>query len=93
MVQLKQYGVMVGGRPNSVIPRSEMSGVLNRAFGFRRTGPIPFTDVNKNAWYYNDIVVSYNEGILAGTSRTTASPNAPVTREQALALIGRCLRY
>lgn len=93
MAQLKQYGVMVGGRPNSVITRAEMAAVLNRAFGFRRTGPIPFTDVNKNAWYYNDIVVSYNEGILAGTSRTTASPNAPVTREQALALIGRCLRY
>lgn len=93
MDQLKQYGVMVGGRPNSVITRAEMAAVLNRAFGFRRTGPIPFTDVNKNAWYYNDIVVSYNEGILAGTSRTTASPNAPVTREQALALIGRCLRY
>lgn len=93
MDQLKQYGVMVGGRPNSVITRAEMAAVLNRAFGFRRTGPIPFTDVNKNAWYYNDIVVSFNEGILAGTSRTTASPNAPVTREQALALIGRCLRY
>lgn len=93
MDQLKQNGVMVGGRPNDRITRAEMAAVLNRAFGFRRTGPIPFTDVHKSAWYYNDIVVSYNEGILSGTSRTTASPKAAVTREQALALIGRCLRY
>lgn len=93
MDRLKQYGVMVGGRPNDRITRAEMAAVLNRAFGFRRTGPIPFTDVSKKAWYYNDIVVSYNEGILSGTSRTTASPKAAVTREQALALLGRCLRY
>ncbi|WP_305116438.1 S-layer homology domain-containing protein, partial [Acutalibacter muris] len=93
MDRLKQYGVMVGGRPNDRITRAEMAAVLNRAFGFRRTGPIPFTDVSKKAWYYNDIVVSYNEGILSGTSRTTASPKASVTREQALALLGRCLRY
>lgn len=93
MDRLKQYGVMVDGRASDKITRAEMAAVLNRAFGFRRTGPIPFTDVPRNAWYYNDIVVSYNEGILAGTSNTTASPNSPVTREQALALIGRCLRY
>lgn len=93
MNRLKEYGVMVGGRPDDRITRAEMAAVLNRAFGFRRTGPIPFTDVHSNAWYYNDIVVSYNEGILSGTSRTTASPNSPVTREQALALLGRCLRY
>lgn len=93
MNRLKQYGVMVGGRPNDKITRAEMAAVLNRAFGFRRTGPIPFTDVPRNAWYYNDIVVSYNEGILSGTSRTKASPKSSITREQALALIGRCLRY
>lgn len=93
MGQLKENGVMMDGRPNDTITRAEMAAVLNRAFGFRKTGPIPFTDVSPKAWYYNDIVVSYNEGIMSGTSRTTASPRDPVTREQALALIGRCLRY
>lgn len=93
MSHLKQNGVMMDGRPNDTITRAEMAAVLNRAFGFRRTGPIPFTDVPHQAWFYNDIVVSYNEGIMSGTSRTTASPRDPITREQALALIGRCLRY
>lgn len=93
MDKLKQYGAMNDGRPNDAITRAEMAVVLNRAFGFRRTGPIPFTDVRRESWYYDDIVISYNEGIMAGTSPTKASPNDPVTREQALTLIAKCLRY
>lgn len=93
MDKLKQYGAMNDGRPNDAITRAEMAVVLNRAFGFRRTGPIPFTDVRRESWYYDDIVISYNEGIMAGTSPTKASPNDRVTREQALTLIAKCLRY
>lgn len=93
MDRLKQYGAMNDGRPGDAITRAEMAVVLNRAFGFRRTGPIPFTDVPRHAWFYDDIVISYNEGIMAGTSPTKASPNDPVTREQALTLIAKCLRY
>lgn len=93
MDKLKQYGAMNDGRPADAITRAELAVVLNRAFGFRRTGPIPFTDVPRKAWFYDDIVISYNEGIMAGTSNTKASPNDPVTREQALTLIGKCLRY
>ncbi|WP_322172745.1 S-layer homology domain-containing protein [Acutalibacter caecimuris] len=95
--KLQGWGVMQGygnGNmgENDTLTRAQMAAMLNRAYGYNRTGPIPFTDVPRNAWYYDDIAVAYTEGIMAGTSPTTASPNAPVTREQALVLLARAMR-
>lgn len=43
---------------------------------------LPFTDVAKDAWYYNELSYCYNKGITAGTTATTFSPNSTVTRAQ-----------
>lgn len=93
MRTMKQWGVMTQGRPSDQITRAEMAAVLKRAFGFTRSGPIPFTDVKRTDWFYDDIATAYTEGIFKGTSYSKASPNAPVSREQVLTFIGRCLRY
>ena len=49
--------------------------IVNRAYGYTEVGPIPFTDVPRSAWFYQDICIAYNEGIMSGTSSTKASPN------------------
>lgn len=94
--KMRQLGIMAGDgtsmAENRAITRAEMMAMLNRAYGFNRSGSIPFTDVPRGAWYYNDIVTAYNEGIMSGTSATKASPNGKVTREQALVLIGNAMR-
>lgn len=94
--KMRELGVMAGDgvsmAENRPITRAEIAAMLNRAYGFSRTGTIPFTDVPRGAWYYDDIVTAYNEGIMTGTSPTTASPNGRVTREQALVLIGNAMR-
>ena len=43
---------------------------------------LPFTDVPKDAWYYNELSYCYTKGITAGTTATTFSPNSTVTRAQ-----------
>ncbi len=96
--KLQSWGVMKGYADGSMgedrpLTRAEMAAMLNRAFGFTRTGPIPFTDVRPGDWFYADIATAYTEGILNGTSPTKASPYQPVTREQALVLIARSLRF
>lgn len=93
MRTMKQWGVMLQGRSSDPITRAEMAAVLKRAFGFTRTGPIPFTDVKRTDWFYDDISTVYTEGIFKGTSYSKASPNSHVSREQVLTFIGRCLRY
>lgn len=43
---------------------------------------IPFTDVKERDWYYDAVVWAYSNGVTAGTSKKTFSPNSNITREQ-----------
>lgn len=95
--QMKEWGVMKGDANGNlhgerVITRAEFVTLVNRAFGYREMGGNPFKDVPNNAWYANDIRIAYKAGYFQGSSPTTASPYASVTREQAVVLIGRSLR-
>ena len=95
--QMKEWGVMKGDANGELhgeraITRAEFVAMLNRAFAYQEMGANPFTDVPDNAWYADDIRIAYKAGYFQGSSATTASPNALVTREQAVALVGRSLR-
>lgn len=95
--QAVEWGIMRGDaagnlNPDRQITRAEFVTMVNRAFGHEEVGSIPFQDVPSNAWYAEDIAIAYRAGYFAGTSSTTASPNALVTREQAVAMLGRNLR-
>ena len=95
--QMKEWGVMKGDANGNlhgerVITRAEFVTLVNRAFGYQEMGENPFKDVPNNAWYANDIRIAYKAGYFQGSSPTTASPYASVTREQAVVLIGRSLR-
>lgn len=52
-------------------------------------GEIPFTDVPKNAWYYNSVSLAYQKGLVAGTSKTSFSPNGTLTIIEAVTLAAR----
>ena len=95
--QVVDWGVMAGDKngnlhPDRQITRAEFVTMINRAFGHKEVGPNPFRDVPGTAWYAEDIAIAYRAGYFAGTSATTASPNAPVTREQAVTMLGRNMR-
>ena len=49
----------------------------------------PFTDVKKGSWYEDAVVWAYNKGVINGTTPTTFSPNASVTREQLVTMLFR----
>ena len=49
----------------------------------------PFTDVHPDDWFYNDVMFVYQNGLMAGTSDTTFSPNDPITRAQAAVIFYR----
>ena len=94
--KLVSWGIMRGDssgnlHPNRDITRAEFVVLVNRAFGYGKTGAVPFKDVNPSDWYYDDICIGYNTGYFKGTTDTTASPRKPVTREQATVLLGRSL--
>lgn len=49
----------------------------------------PFADVKAGSWYEEPVAWASARGIVKGTSETTFSPNAPLTREQAVTMIKR----
>lgn len=90
--QLVDWGVIRADQtanPDAPLTRAEFMGIINRAYGYAEVGPIPFTDVMTTDWFYDDVRIAYTAGYMAGTSATTAEPNATLTREQAVCILGR----
>lgn len=49
----------------------------------------PFTDVSKDAYYYDPVMWAVQNKITTGTSKTTFSPNANCTRAQVVTFLWR----
>ena len=96
LTKLRDWGVMRGDQNGSMEPdrnitRAEFVSMVNRAFGYKKLGKQPFKDVAGSEWYANEINIAYNQGYFQGSSKTTASPNDSLTREEAAVLVGRNL--
>ena len=90
--QLVEWGVMRADQtsdPDAPLTRAEFMAVINRAYGYNKTGPIPFEDVNRGDWFYDDVSIAYTAGYTLGTSATTFHPNATLNREQAVCILAR----
>ncbi|MDR3729459.1 MAG: S-layer homology domain-containing protein, partial [Oscillospiraceae bacterium] len=73
------WGVMRGDINGNLnegnnITRAEFVTMINRAFGYSKTGTTPFQDVPFSAWYAEDVGIAYTEGYINGTTKTTFSP-------------------
>ena len=71
---------------------AQVSALLERAIkemGEITADKLPFTDVRTSDWFYDDIAFVYNEGLFAGRSDTTFSPNTAMTRAMLVAVLYR----
>ncbi len=79
-------------QPNRIITRAEFMTLLNKACGFTEQDDAAakkFTDVPEDAWYFANVSIALAAGYVSGTGNATMSPNAPITREQAFAMVAR----
>ena len=90
--KLVEWGVMRGDNGNlaldRAITRAEFVTMMNRAYGYKRLGDMPFPDVSTRDWYYEDINIAYNMGYFKGASGY-ALPKGTLTREMAAVLLTR----
>ena len=96
MRNLYNRGLMSGDKngnmnPNQPITRAEFISIVNRTFGYSKTGKTPFKDIKGTEWYADDISIAYNQGYFSGDGKATANAQGRLTREQAIALLGRNL--
>lgn len=71
--------------PDQEVSRAQMVTFLWRAAGSpKATASNPFTDVKSSDYYYDAVQWAVANGVTNGTSATTFSPEAPVSRAQAV---------
>ena len=77
--------------PNNACTRAQMVTFLWRAAGEPEpeTTVNPFTDVAAGAYYYDAVLWAVEQGITNGTTATTFSPDATVTRAQTVTFLWR----
>lgn len=61
------------------------------AFAAKTSAADKFTDVPADAWYLNELDYALANGYISGTSATTFSPSADITRGQFVTILGRML--
>lgn len=75
--------------PDDVISRAEFMRYINRAFHFTETAEINYSDVSKDAWYYETVKIAERYGYINGVGNNKMNPEGDITREQAATIIGR----
>ena len=91
------YGIVSGTgdgifSPDADITRAEMAQIYVNLLHLTEKADISnFTDVAANAWYADAVAKCVAAGIFSGTSATTFSPAAPITREQMFVTFGHVL--
>ena len=78
--------------PNAVCTRAQVVTFLWRAAGCPEVAENtvnPFTDVKAGAYYYDAVLWAVEQGITTGTTETTFSPDATVSRAQAVTFMWR----
>lgn len=95
LIFVVRTGLMTGRGEAGLCPqgettRAELAAVLIRVLGCETRADLSaYTDLDPGAWYYDTFARAVALGLFSGTSETTMSPNAPVTREQAVTVLAR----
>lgn len=83
---VKVNGKSVGAVKTYTIDKLTVSTRIEVEF---TNGKLPFTDVRESDWFYGDVAFAYENGLFAGTSDTTFSPNASMTRAMLVTVLYR----
>ena len=78
--------------PSGDITRGQFAAMIARALGLLAEGESRFSDT-AGKWYEQEIQALFEAGVINGTSATTFDPDAPVSRQQAAAMMARVLAY
>lgn len=78
--------------PNRDMTRAEFMRYINRAFHFTEMAAISYTDVPRNAWYYDTVRIAQKYGYINGVGDNKMDPEGKVTREQAAVIVGRLFK-
>ena len=80
--------------PNRDITRGEFAGFMTNALGLEKTyKSSKFKDVNSSKWYSDGVQTASDYGIISGYEDGTFRPDNKITREEAMSIIARSMKY
>lgn len=93
MTHAVQNGLLNGSDgkilPKGLLTRAQMATMVNRAFASSAKASLTsFTDMLPGVWHYDEMAKSVRMGVFQGADGKL-SPNDPITREQAFAVLAR----
>ena len=93
MTHAVQNGLLNGSDgkilPKGLLTRAQMATMVNRAFASSAKASLTsFTDMVPDVWHYDEMAKSVRMGVFQGADGKL-SPNDPITREQAFAVLAR----
>ena len=93
MTHAVQNGLLNGSDgkilPKGLLTRAQMATMVNRAFASSAKASLTsFTDMLPGVWHYDEMAKSVQMGVFQGADGKL-SPNDPITREQAFAVLAR----
>lgn len=78
-------------RPNDKLSRAQLAAIVVRAFAAKEKADLStFADVDKNAWYYEELSKAVAMGVLKGDG-VNMRPNDNITRQEAFTVVSRLL--
>jgi hypothetical protein len=79
--------------PDANITRAEFAAIVVRALGLHSAanGGRTFSDVKSTDWYASQVQIAASYGLMEGYADSTFRANAPITREEAMAVIARAM--
>src|SRR5690606_38073392 len=82
-------------RPQGNLTRAHVAQMLVLGYELEEENlsNLPFKDINKKQWFANYIQTLYANEITTGTTPTTFSPNAFVTRGQVASFLNRSEKF
>mgnify|MGYP003290244336 CR=1 FL=1 len=75
--------------PDKSITRAEFATMIVRALGLLPMGDMAFTDVPKDAWYYETVNAAAAWGIVYGIGNGLYAPERLITRQEAAVMLVR----
>ena len=89
------YGIIQGSNgqfdPNGQLTCAQLATILAKLLKLPAAKDAGFTDNTADTWYYDAINRCAAAGILNGNGDGTVTPEAPITRERAMVMLGRAL--
>ena len=89
------HGIIQGNNgkinPNGQLTCAHFAAILARLLKLPAAKDAGFSDNTPDAWHYDAINRCAAAGILKGNLNGTVTPNAPITRERAMVMLGRAL--